>query len=69
MSAWYRLLRFRCPGCGQRLAVEQGQVTRHEQVTCQHCNHDMLLAPRGEDVTAAPDPNTGERATVVSLAI
>lgn len=69
MSAWYHLVRFACPGCGQRFAVEKRQVARHDRVTCQRCNTDLLLAPRGQVVDALPDANTGERARVVEIAI
>jgi transposase-like protein len=69
VKLWYHLARFDCPGCGQRLAVERGQVRRQERVTCHHCNVDLLLAPRGVGVVAQPDWNTGERATVVELRV
>ena len=67
MKMWYHQLRFKCPGCGQRLAVERGQVHRRERVTCHHCNADLLLAPKGSAASAPADWNTGERATVVEL--
>lgn len=53
---WYALARFRCPVCDQRLAVEHGQVRRSELVTCQNCNADLQLIPRG-DTGAAPTPS------------
>jgi hypothetical protein len=64
---WYRLRHFKCPRCGNRLAVEQRQVERHELVTCDACNLDLLLAAKGSPVEAQPDPNTGERATIVQV--
>jgi transposase-like protein len=69
MKMWYPQVRFKCPRCGQHLAVERGQVRRHDLVTCHHCNADLLLAPRGANVLARPDWNTGEQATVVELAV
>jgi DNA-directed RNA polymerase subunit RPC12/RpoP len=69
VSTWYFLVRFACPGCGQRFAVEKRQVARHDHVTCQRCNADLLLTPRGQSVAAVPDANTGERAHVVEIAI
>lgn len=54
---WYALARFRCPRCDQRLAVEHGQVRRGEIVTCQNCNADLRLVPRG---AAAPVAGAGD---------
>jgi hypothetical protein len=54
MERWYKLVEFRCPGCGQRLAVESRQILRQETVTCQDCNTDLLLRPCG--TTGVVDP-------------
>ncbi len=43
----YRLIQFKCPTCGQRLAVLRDQVLRGETVTCQDCNTDVALVVRG----------------------
>lgn len=66
---WYDIVRFRCPGCGQRLAVERGQAVRGETVTCQDCNATIALrsrsmgGPEDADVRAVPvgaPPAAGE---------
>lgn len=68
VKGWYKLVRFPCPRCGQRLAVERGQVTRNEQVVCNHCNTDLVLMTKGGSVVSvSPDRNTGEQATVVEI--
>jgi hypothetical protein len=64
---WYELVRFKCPTCGQRLAVEAGQVRRFEQVACDRCNAELLLAAEGAEAPGVVDPNTGERPTLVRL--
>ncbi len=51
---WYELVRFRCPRCGQRLAVERGQALRGERVTCQDCN--VLIELRLGAGQAPPPP-------------
>jgi hypothetical protein len=43
VTTTYRLLRFRCPACRQRLAVEAGQARRGEVVVCQDCNTEIRL--------------------------
>lgn len=65
---WYALARFRCPRCDQRLAVEHGQVRRREVVTCQNCNADLRLVPRGAAPAAAAAAGA-EDAIPVELAI
>jgi predicted RNA-binding Zn-ribbon protein involved in translation (DUF1610 family) len=45
---WYRLVKFKCPVCGQRLAVFGAQVERGETVACQNCNTDIRLSRKGE---------------------
>ncbi len=54
MKNWYKLRRFDCPRCGQKLAVQHGQVERNDVVTCQDCNLDILLALRGQSDAASP---------------
>lgn len=44
---WYRIIRFNCPNCDQKLAVHGAQVGRGAAVTCQDCNQDMLLVKKG----------------------
>ena len=59
---WYEIVRFRCPRCGQRLAVERGQAVRGETVTCQDCNAGIALrsrAARPDAPTAATAPERG----------
>jgi hypothetical protein len=51
---WYRLVRFKCPTCGQRLVVFGAQVQRGEIVTCQNCNTDMLLNQKGRPEPVRP---------------
>lgn len=51
---WYELVRFRCPRCGQRLAVERGQALRGERVTCQDCNAALELRLAGAAATTRP---------------
>ena len=59
---WYSRVRFRCPECGAKLAVEAGQVRRRETVTCIRCNTDLLLVPQGErQAPATEDRLTGRR--------
>ncbi len=56
--SWYRLVKFKCPECGQRLVVFGAQVERGEVVTCQNCNADIRLARKGraEPVRTNGDP-------------
>lgn len=54
MRNWYKLVRTRCPTCGQTLAVEAGQVRRSEVVTCQNCNTDLRLLQPG---ARPPEPS------------
>ena len=66
---WYQLIEFRCPGCGQRLAVERAQVERHEEVTCQDCNTDIVVLPRdlNADVAAREAEKRGYKPVRLKL--
>ena len=44
---WYKIIQFKCPNCGQKLAVHGAQVGRGAGVTCQDCNQDMFLVKKG----------------------
>ncbi|RIL08287.1 hypothetical protein DCC79_14180 [bacterium] len=59
----YHLIQFRCPFCGQRLAVLRDQVLRGETVVCQDCNTDVALVARGARPRGASAPD-GTRMTV-----
>lgn len=52
---WYDIVRFRCPRCGQPLAVERGQAVRGETVTCQDCNAAIALRSRAPSRPSAVD--------------
>ncbi len=67
---WYELVRFRCPRCGQRLAVERGQALRGERVTCQDCNvliELRLAAGQAQPPAALPAAGSAPAAVVVDL--
>lgn len=65
---WYEIVRFRCPRCGQRLAVERGQAVRGETVTCQDCNAGIALRSRAAGPVAPTAATPAERGyTVVEV--
>jgi DNA-directed RNA polymerase subunit RPC12/RpoP len=68
VKLWIRLIRFRCPTCGQRLAVERGQVLRQEVVVCQDCNTRLRLVADGAQAQAPAEAPDGTEVKVVRLA-